>query len=177
MTGIKTPLWLELAKVLPGWIALLFSFASLLVAGWSLKITRDKEKRLRPSIGFYLSQGVLEVGRDGSRSYRFAISVSNRSDNPTSIANLEGILRGVTKEGVEISIRVPLRLPAENAGDGLVPGARLDAWATLVGHCEFVASAQLIERINNVRPMRLCVTDSAGGEHFLDPGPLNEVRK
>lgn len=174
---VNNPPWLEIAKILPGWIALLFSFASLLVAGWSLKITRDKEKRLRPSIGFYLSQGVLEVGRDGSRSYRFAISVSNRSDNPTSIANLEGILRGVTKEGVEISIRVPVCQSAESPAEGLVPGARLDAWATLVGHCEFLASAQLIERINNLRPMRLCVTDSAGGEHFLHPGPLNEIRK
>lgn len=170
---VMTPL--ELLKLIPSWIALIFSALSLTVSVLSLRFARRKELRGLPQLSFYLESGLLTTLADRTRLYRFALSLTNRSEAASSIVNIEGILRGVTNAGIEVTIRVPRS--AESAGDSdpLRAGAKVGSGETLVGTISFSASPHVLQNLRRIDQFLIAVTDSFGEQHTLNPGPLKEV--
>lgn len=166
---------LELLKLVPSWIALVFSALSLIVSLLSLRYTHRKEQRALPQMSFYLESGVLTTLADGTRLYRFALSLTNRSDAASSIVAVEGILRGVTNSGVEIKIRVPRSANVSEDVDPFQAGAKIGAGETLVGTISFPASPHVLQNLRKIDQFLVSVTDSFGEQHILNPGPLKEV--
>lgn len=166
---------LELLKLIPSWIALVFSALSLVVSLLSLRSTRRKELRGLPQMSFYLESGVLTTLADRTRLYRFALSLTNRSDAASSIVNIEGILRGVTNTGVELTIRVPRSLDVGGDVDPLRAGAKIGSGETLVGTISFSASPHILQNLRRIDQFLVAVTDSFGEQHILNPGPLKDV--
>lgn len=126
-------------------------------------------------MSFYLESGVLTTLADRTRLYRFALSLTNRSDAASSIVNIEGILRGVTNAGVEVTIRVPRNVESLEDVDPLRAGAKVGSGETLVGTISFSASPHILQNIRRIDHFLVAVTDSFGEQHTLNPGPLKEV--
>lgn len=160
---------------MPSWIALIFSALSLTVSLLSLRSTRRKEMRSLPQMSFYLESGVITTLEDRTRLYRFALSLTNRSEAASSIVYIEGILRGVTNAGVEVTIRVPRWMEDGKDDDPLRSGAKIGAGETIVGTISFSASPHVLQNIRRIDRFLVAVTDSFGEQHILNPGLLKEV--
>lgn len=166
---------IEIWKVLPAWFALIFSSLSLVVSVLSFKVAKRKEERSLPNIAFYHDSGFTTAEVDGSRSYKFAMSLTNRSEASSSIIMIEGILLGITKTGVDISLRIPCAVDNADASNPLKPGAKIAAGETLAGRISFVATPHMLKSLFKIERFRISVTDGFGEQYLFNPGPLREI--
>lgn len=130
--------WANIATAVAAWFALAPSLLSLVVSWRALRLTEHQERRRRPLLVPYLSDGYVRFISDtGARIYGFLLSVSNPADSDNAVA--EADLRLTYRRADEpttVKVRSDAALGAafgNRSGQTLSTPARIDAHQTVLG--------------------------------------------
>ena len=174
MTPFSTDNYVSFVGNLPAWVALTVSIVSAYFSRKSYLLSRQKEARALPNLLIYLSDAFSRRA-DGGMSFTFSIVLTNRSDTPNAISEVELIVKFVEQTGFELSRRLrPYHPTTEALLNPLSVGLRLNPWESKPCTCHFFLPDSPKGDLTRLPSPKLEMIDSTGTSYSVTAEILSE---